>query len=521
MLKAQNDEFVELEMKQEILEADVVIVGSGMGGATTAYALAQKGVHTLVLERGDRLPKEVENWSPEAIFIDTRYKPDEKWVDEHGNEFVPGVHYFVGGNTKVYGASLPRFREKDFEEIAHHEGTSPAWPFKYRDIEPYYLQAEKIYKVHGNMGEDPNEPPRSEPFPYPALEHEPYIAELAKRLRGAGVTPYSNAMGINLGPTGNCIRCGTCDGFVCKIDAKGDAEISALNPALTSGNVQLRTSAKVKRIELAPDGKSVHHLVVEGIQGDFIVKGKKFVLAAGCVNTAALLLASKNPKAPNGVANSSDLVGRNFMMHNNAHIAAFSWKRKNDVKFQKTLSFADWYFDGGDGYPLGAVQLIGKVQGIMMKSYAKKVPLTILNFIARRSVEFVVMAEDLPDKNNRVTLDEKGRIKITRHAVGVKTHRILLRKARQVLRASGYLAIFTQPFDISMNSHQCGTTVAGNDPKISVVDQYCKAHDLTNLYLIDGGFFPSSAAMNPALTIAAQALRVVAESDLTHFSNHE
>lgn len=521
MLKAQNDELVELETKQEILEADIVIVGSGMGGATTAYALAQKGLRVLVLERGERLPEEFENWSPEAIFIDKRYKPAEKWVDERGNEFVPGVHYFVGGNTKVYGASLPRFREKDFEEITHHEGTSPAWPFRYHDIEPYYLQAEKIYKVHGNAGEDPNEPPRSEPFPYPALEHEPYIAELAKRLKDAGVTPYSNAMGIDLGPTGNCTRCGTCDGFVCKIDAKGDAEISALNPALKSSKVQLRTSAKVKRIELTPDGKSVDRLLVEGIDGDLIVKGKKFVIAAGSVNTAALLLASKSPKAPNGVANSSDLVGRNFMMHNNAHIAAFSWKRKNEVRFQKTLSFADWYFDGGDGYPLGAVQLIGKVQGIMMKSYARKVPLTILNFIARHSVEFVVMAEDLPDKDNRVTLDEKGRIRITRHAVGVKTHQILLRKTRKILRASGYSAIFTQPFDISMNSHQCGTTVAGNDPKSSVVDQYCKAHDLTNLYLIDSGFFPSSAAMNPALTIAAQALRVVAESDLTQFLDHK
>lgn len=514
MLKGQKDEPAGIEMSQEILEADVVIVGSGMGGATTAYALAQKGVHVLVLERGEHLPKEVENWSPEAIFIDKRYKPDEKWIDGNGNEFVPGVHYFVGGNTKVYGASLPRFREKDFEEIAHHEGTSPAWPFRYSDIEPYYLQAEKIYKVHGNAGEDPNEPPRSEPFPYPALEHEPYIADLAKRLKNAGVTPYSNAMGINFGPKGNCIRCGTCDGFVCKLDAKGDAEINALNPALRSGKVQLRTSAKVKRIELTPDGNSVQHLVVEGIQGDFIVKGKKFVIATGAVNTAALLLASKSPKAPNGVANSSDLVGRNFMMHNNAHIAAFSWRRKNKVKFQKTLSFADWYFNGGDGYPLGAVQLIGKVQGIMMKSYAKRVPLIILNFIARRSVEFVVMNEDLPDKNNRVTLDEKGRIKITRRAVGARTHQILLQRTRKTLRTSGYLAIFTQPFDISMNSHQCGTTVAGHDPKNSVVDQYCKAHDLTNLYLIDGGFFPSSAAMNPALTIAAQALRIVAESDL-------
>jgi choline dehydrogenase-like flavoprotein len=202
------------------------------------------------------------------------------------------------------------------------------------------------------------------------------------------------------------------------------------------------------------------------------------------------------------------------MMHNNSHIAAVDMRRKNDVTFQKTLSFTDWYLDGGKGYPLGAVQLIGKVQGIMMKSFAKRVPLPLLNLISDHSVEFVVMSEDLPHPENRVTIGKNGAIKIVRNAVGMKTHFELLRRAKKVLRKAGYQAIFRQPFDISMNSHQCGTTVAGTDPRTSVVDGYCRSHDHHNLYLIDGGFFPSSAAMNPALTIAAQALRVVAESDL-------
>ena len=202
------------------------------------------------------------------------------------------------------------------------------------------------------------------------------------------------------------------------------------------------------------------------------------------------------------------------MMHNNSHIAAVDMRRKNDVTFQKTLSFTDWYLDGGKGYPLGAVQLIGKVQGIMMKSFAKHVPLPILNLVSDHSVEFVVMSEDLPHPDNRVTIDKNGAIKIARKSVGMKTHFELLRRAKKVLRKTGYQAIFRQPFDISMNSHQCGTTVAGNDPRTSVVDGYCRSHDHHNLYLIDGGFFPSSAAMNPALTIAAQALRVVEQSDL-------
>lgn len=495
---------------------DVVIVGSGMGGSTTAYALALKGKKVLVLERGSRVPKELENWSPKDIFIKKRYRSDEVWVDKNNKEFAPGVHYIVGGNTKLYGASLPRFKECDFGEIKHHEGLSPAWPFSYSDLEPFYYQAEMLYKVHGTVEPDPSGPWRANPFPHPAMEHEPYVQDLAERLRKVGVTPIANSMGIDIGPGGNCIRCNTCDGFICKLDAKSDAEINALNPAIATGNVELRTESQVTKIVLTADGKSVDHLLVNGLTGEYKVTGKKFVISTGAVNTSALLLKSKSELAPNGVANSSDQVGRNFMMHNNTHIVVFDWKRKNDVTFQKTLSFSDWYSDGGDGYPLGTVQLIGKVQGIMMKTVAKRVPLPILNYFAKRSVEFLVMAEDLPHKDNRVTVNSNGQIKTSRTAVGLSTHQALLRKTKKVLLKAGYTAIFVQGYDIAVNAHQCGTTVAGHDPKTSVVDQYCKAHDLTNLYLIDGGFFPSSGAMNPALTIAAQALRVVAKSDLAN-----
>ena len=501
-------------MSNPDLESDVVIVGSGMGGGTTAYALAKKGVNVLVLERGERLPSEKQNWDPKEVFVNKRYKSKEVWVDSKGKKFEAGVHFYVGGNTKMYGASLPRLREKDFEELQHLEGKSPAWPFTYWDIEPFYVEAEKMYKVHNNVGENPTEPPRSEPFPYPALPHDPYIAAMAERLKKAGVTPHSNSMGIDYGDDGKCIVCKTCDGFACRVGAKSDAEINAINPALLTGKVKLQTYAEVIRIELSDDGKRVDHLVVKGPNGEYKVRGKKFVLSCGAVLTSALLLRSKSAKAPNGVANSSDLVGRNFMMHVNTHIACFDFKRKNNVTFQKTLSFSDWYFDGGKGYPLGIIQLIGKVQGIMMKSYATKVPLPILNFIANRSVEFLVMNEDLPSKENRVTIDENNQVKITRKPIGMRTHKKLMKKTLKVLKKTGYQAIFKQPFDLSMNAHQCGTTVSGNDPKKSVVDQYCKTHDVENLYLIDGGFFPSSAAVNPALTIAAQALRVVAKSDL-------
>jgi choline dehydrogenase-like flavoprotein len=488
------------------LHADVVIIGSGMGGGTTAHALARRGVEVLVLERGEHLPREPENWSPRAVFTDRRYKPDEVWRDADGQSFAPGVHYVVGGNTKVYGASLPRFRERDFEAVEHEDGVSPAWPFSYADLEPYYGEAERMYGVHGAFGEDPTEPWRSTPFPFPALEHEPYIAELAERLRAEGVTPSSNALGVDRRAGGLCIRCGTCDGFPCKLGAKSDAETCGIEPALATGKARLATGLRVRRI--VADGRRVDHVVAQDEEGEVKVTGAKFVLSAGAVNSAALLLTSK-------LANSSGQVGRNFMMHNNAHIVAVDLNRTNDVTFQKTLSVNDWYLDGGDGYPLGALQLIGKVQGAMMKTAAPRtVPVGVLNQVARRSVEWLIMAEDLPDPDNRVTVDAAGTITTARVARGVRTHDRLLKRAKRLLRAAGYDAVFTQHFDISMNSHQCGTVVAGAAPSTSVLDPWCRAHDLDNLWVIDAGFFPSSAAMNPALTIAAQALRVVAESEL-------
>jgi choline dehydrogenase-like flavoprotein len=496
------------------LHADVVVIGSGMGGATVALALARRGVDVLVVERGERLPREPENWSPREVFLNRRYKPEETWLDRRGRRFTPGVHYTVGGNTKVYGASLPRLRESDFTEVEHLEGVSPSWPFGYADLERYYGQAEALYRVHGTTGEDPTEPWRSTAYPFPAVPHEPYVTHLADRLRAAGVHPCATSMGVDLRDGGSCLRCATCDGFPCRVGAKSDAETCGVDPALATGKARLATGLRVCRLVTDPAGRRVVRALAEGPDGTVTITGRRFVLAAGAVNSAALLLASASDRHPAGLGNSSGQVGRNFMMHNNAHIAAVDLDQSNDVVFQKTLAVTDWYHDGGDGHPLGSLQLLGKVQGVMMKSWATRVPLVVLDQVARRSVEWLVMAEDLPDPGNRVTLAGDGTIRTSRVAHNVRQHRILLRRAKRLLRSVGYDLIGTQHFDISMNSHQCGTVVAGTDPRTSVLDPWCRAHDLDNLWVVDGGFFASSGAMNPALTIAAQALRVVAESGL-------
>ena len=488
------------------MSADVVVVGSGMGGATFAYGLAQRGMDVLVLERGHRLPKEPENASPEAVFVQRRYKPDDTWYAEDGTPFAPGVHYVVGGNTKVYGSSLPRLRERDFEETAYPSGVSPAWPFRYADIEPYYVRAEHLYNVHGSPGPGDGpavgefEPWRSAPYPYPALAHEPYVAETMRRLAEQGVHPATTAMGVDLRPGGRCIRCGTCDGFPCRWDAKSDAEICALEPAVATGRVRVGEGAYVDRLETDGSGhiaRARGHADGEPLE----VSGRVFALAAGAANSAALLLRS-------GVANSSGLVGTRYMVHNNTHIAAIDPRRTNDVVFQKTACINDFYDDMGDGYPGGTLQLIGKVQASMMKTHATKAPLSVLKPMAARSMEWLVMTEDTPDPRNRIYLDSAGRLTVSWTRTNYDRHELMLAKARSVLKKAGYVAIFEQRFDISMNSHMCGTAVAGEDPRASVLDPWCRSHDVDNLYVVDSAFFPSSGAQNPALTIAANALRV-------------
>ena len=492
--------------------ARVVIVGSGMGGGTLAWGLAQGGIDTLVLERGQVLPREPQNWEPEAVFLDRRYKPDETWLGDDDEPFHPGVHYVVGGNTKLYGAALPRFRERDFERTEFPSGVSPAWPFTYADIEPYYAQAESLYRVHGSTGLDPSEPWRSRPFPYPPLPHEPYVQEIADRLAAQGLHPSDTAIGVDLRPGGTCQRCQTCDGFPCRLGAKSDAETCALAPALAGGSVRLRTGAHIRRIELDDHGRVVRlHGELDGEPVE--VEGSAFVISAGAANSAALLLASRTDDMPTGIANSSGLVGRNYMVHNNTHFAAVDPRRRNDVVFQKTLCVHDFYDDLGDGFPGGTIQLIGKVQGSMMKSHATRVPRRALDRIADRSVEGVVMSEDLPSVHNRVTVDPDGRIRVSWRRTNYDRHEALLTRAKQVMRKAGYSGFFEQRFTIDMNSHMCGTAVGGTDPATSVLDPLCRSHDVPNLLVVDSSFFPSSAAQNPALTIAAQALRVAAETD--------
>jgi choline dehydrogenase-like flavoprotein len=493
--------------------ATVVIIGSGMGGGTLAWGLARRGIDVLVVERGEYLPREPQNWSPQAVFVEKCYKPSETWVnDADDTEFGPGVHYVVGGNTKVYGSSLPRFRERDFEETVYPNGVSPAWPFRYADIEPYYSQVEALFKVHGTTGADPTEPWRSQPYPYPALAQEAYIEETMMRLQAQGLHPAPTAIGVDLQPGGSCIRCSTCDGFPCRLGAKSDAETCALGPALMTGHVRLLTGVRIT--ELETDGSERVVRAVGEKDGERVeLTASSFVVSAGAANSAALLLRSRSERFPDGLSNRTGLVGRNFMMHNNTHIAAIDPRRKNDVVFQKTFAMNDYYDDLGDGFPGGTIQMIGKVQASMMKTHAKNAPLIMLKRMAERSLEFLVMTEDTPAPHNRISVGSDGRIRVAWNRTNYDRHELLLDKATKAFRKAGYVGLFQQRFTIDMNSHMCGTVVAGTDSATSVLDPWCRSHEVRNLLVVDSAFFPSSAAQNPALTIGAQALRVAAETD--------
>ncbi|MFE5837407.1 GMC oxidoreductase [Arthrobacter sp. NPDC056493] len=491
-----------------LIRTGIAIIGSGMGGGTMAYALKDSGSRILVLERGHRLPAEPQNSDLDEVYLRGRYKNADTWYNGRtGTPFKPGVYYWVGGNTKVYGACLPRFRASDFEETQHPDGTSPAWPFSYADLEPYYTRAEKLFQVHGQIGEDPTEPIHSEAYPHLALDHEPAIQALADSLRRQGLHPFRMPNGLDADSPEKRTLCATSDGAPNEAGLKSDAEKIAINPALAAG-VELLTDAKVTSLIPGPDGRTIVAALAECNGKVIRIEADKFVLAAGAVNSAALLLRSATKDHPQGLANSSGLVGRNYMVHNSTFFIGINPFRINRTLWQKTLGLNDWYEAGpANKYPLGNLQMLGKLRASMLKMAKPWAPTWLLKAMSDRSIDIYLTTEDLPRRQNGISV-VNGKIHVWWEPNNLGPHRELVRRISRAVRRSGYPVIFTERMGIETNSHQCGTAVAGHDPASSVLTPDCRAHDLDNLWVVDSSFFPSSAALNPALTIAANALRV-------------
>ncbi|OMQ43003.1 GMC family oxidoreductase [Ensifer sp. 1H6] len=485
---------------------DVIIIGSGVGGSVTARRLAENGARVLILERGDFVPREPENWSVDTVFFQKKYKAKDTWLDRKGNLFDPGACYNVGGSTKFYGAALFRLRERDFETLEHKGGVSPAWPMSYSEMEPYYDEAERMFRVHGDDTGDKTAPHRNGPYPFGPVPSEPIVAHLADRLRSQSISPSAMPSGVNSGTAGSCILCRTCDGFPCKIGQKNDAETCALEPALATGRVDLKTRTFARRIVLSGDGRKVEAVEVEEKGETKRYSALLFVVSCNAVNSAALLLRSSSSAAPTGVANSSDVVGRHYMVHNQTALMGLS-HRINSTTFQKTLAINDWYFGDKDfPWPMGHMQMLGKLQGGMLTANVPYLPRFLGNEMARHGMDWIALSEDLPDPNNRVTL-EGGQIKLAVTLNNMEGHLELVKRMKRALQRAGYPIVVTKSLVAHATAHQSGTVRMGSDPATSALDQYCRTWDHPNLFVIDASFFPSSAAVNPALTIAAQALR--------------
>ena len=504
---------------------DVIVIGSGAGGGTLVRHLAPSGKRILLLERGDWLPREPQNWSTRDVFVDNRYISEDLWSDaETAKQFQPQVHYFVGGATKLYGAALYRLREEDFGELRHHDGISPRWPIGYAEMEPYYTQAEQLYQVHGARGEDPTEPPASGPYPFPAVSHEPRIQQLSDDLAAAGYTPFHAPCGVMLNEAdmaySNCVRCPTCDGFPCLVHAKSDAEVLAVRPALEHPNVTLMTNARATALHTNTSGSAVTEVAVDRDGTLETFSADIVVVSCGAANSAKLLLASATDKHPNGLSNRSDQLGRNYTFHNSQAVLALS-KEENPTVFQKTLGLNDFYFRSDDfEYPLGSIQMIGKSQAEMYRGEkpieTKLAPTRTLESMARHAVDFWLSTEDLPRPENRVTLDRDGRVRLSYTQTNNEPAKRLYHELKKLLAHGGMNpdhliprhAYLKTAIPVAGVAHQAGTCRFGTDPATSVLNVDCRAHELDNLYVVDTSFFPSIGAVNPALTAMANALRV-------------
>jgi choline dehydrogenase-like flavoprotein len=484
---------------------DVIIIGTGAGGGTLAYKLAPTGKKILLLERGDFMPLEEQNRSNVDIFKKERYHAPEQWYDIAGEPFSPQTNYAIGGNTKIYGAVLMRMREQDFEAKNHQKGISPEWCLKYQDFEPYYAEAEQLYKVHGRLGDDPTEPPRSADYPYPPNDHEPQIQEVVDAIAQQGLHPTALPLGLTRQSD----------------DPTNDSEVSGIAPALKHANVTVKTSAKVVCLHTNPSGQVVKAVEAEINGRPYLFLGDIVVLACGAVNSAAILLRSCSDVCANGLANSSGLVGRNYMKHRLTAVVQRSPKA-NSGKFQRSVSVNDFYWGTKDfAYPMGHIQNTGGLlQDIIfaesppiLSGLAQVMPGFGLNQMATNSIGWWLQTEDLPDPNNRVRLNG-SKLYVDYTPNNTEAHERLVYCWIETLKAvEKSLAQRSAPhpsgeMPISVVANQCGTCRFGEDPNTSVLDPNCRAHDVDNLYVVDGSFFPSNAAVSPALTIMANALRV-------------
>lgn len=489
---------------------DAIVIGSGAGGGTVAWSLAAQGKRVLLVERGKRFA-ETQAFQDEsrmlvemAAFDDRTFRVNER----DARLYIGGV---LGGGTALYGAALLRPSREDFHPGKVYGNTLQQelwdWPITYDELEPYYDRAEALLGVAGDSAATvPHVCTPAAGYPFPVPDLEPINRTLKRGMERAGYHPFHLPLGIDFS---RCLRCPTCPGFICPNGARASTISRLLDVAVQQYGLQIRTRVEAERLLLDPHGKARGLRVrtrpsgtVEELTAD------TYVLSAGAIGSPAVLIKS-------GYNDRSGQLGRNYMYHCGALVAGiFRQPTGGAAQFIKQLGFTDLYF-GTKEFPhkLGYVQTLPVPGPLSVRQNAPvPVPLALAGQLAKRMVIISGAVEDLPQPNNRVTLDQSGTIRLTHrfHPYDIQRSRWYLARLKEVMRHTGALFSFgaTGEKDDLHTAHQVGTLRFGTDPATSVLDPNCRLHGYENVFVVDGSFMPTSLGVGPALTITANALRV-------------
>lgn len=477
-------------LMREAEVADAVIIGSGAGGATAAWRLARHGLRVMLIERGARLHPD-----PGAASVG-RYL-------YHELRDPAGALAYVGGATKFYGAALYRFRESDFACVAHESGVSPAWPFGYAELAPYYAEAEQLYRVHGAVGDDPTEPPRAAAYPHPALPQHPIMGAFADGLRRAGVHPSPIPRGLDFGPEGRCVLCATCDAHYCQRDAKWDAETAALAAAAGLPNFTLRSETECVQIRTDAAGRRVTGVRLRDAGGECHIRAGRVIVSAGLPGSALLLRRSRNAAHPEGLGNHAGALGRHLGGHAVGMVFPLLSRRPLPAFHSKDFAVHDFYHGAPDwAFPLGVIQTGGQTP---FWETAPRWQRRAAEWIGRRSLICFTMGEALPTAASGFGFEGDAMGPRTAPQYNLRSFEKLRAITVALFRRAGYRSIARRRAPYLW--HETGTARMGDDPANSVVDRHCEVHGIAGLYVVDASVLPSAGAVNTGLTIMALALR--------------
>jgi choline dehydrogenase-like flavoprotein len=473
---------------------DAVVVGSGLGGGTAAYELTRLGARTLLVEKGEFLDRAPDSSGRVGLYIEDIRKP-------HSTQLA-----YIGGATKFYGAAMYRLRESDFGSVEHEAGVSRAWPIAYDELEPFYDQAESLYRVHGSVGDDPTEPPHHRPYERGDVGHVPQIRQLVDDLRGAGfpVSPIPKA--VDYGPQGRCVLCPTCDGYYCMRDAKMDSEIAAIRPGMQTGLLTAATGTECLKILTDSTESATTGVLVRRAGVDHRVSAKTVVVAAGVRYTAGLLRRSRTVRHPSGLGNAGGALGRYMSSQVMGPIFPLLGRSAAKPAHIKTFALTNFYHGSKTWpYPMGTLQATGQMPFWRGQAWHRWPVARVLGQI---SFMCIYVTEGLGTSDTGLRFEGDEIVGEVPPIYNIRSFRQLRSECVEAFRAAGYRAFAPKIKPIPKS--ESGGACIGDDPRASVADPSGQVHGVSGLYVADASVLPSVGAVNTGLTIAALSLRTAA-----------